>query len=344
LGAETHILVGKDIPTAILDYARSRNVTKIVVGKTSQPWWKRVLARTVAEIIVDASGDIDVYVITGEGEPSRPPASLNPPAWNWSHYLATALVVTLCGLVSWGIHAYAHSEANIVMVFLLGVVYVAGRYGRGPAIAASLAGVLTFDFFFVEPYLSFAVSDVKYVFTFAVMLAIGVIISALTARTRNQLRASQQIERRTAALFRLTRQMSEVSGSEFLIATAGKQLAEIFAGEVVIYTRDEQGPVSLRFGQGTNVARQEINGVVAQWVTDHDHIAGVGTDTLPNATALFVPLTGSQRTIGALGVRPADSERLNDQEQRRLLETCASLIALSIERDQSVLEASQVRH
>src|SRR5262249_10937678 len=105
LGAETHILVGKDIPTAILDYARSRNVTKIVVGKTFQPWWKRVLARTVAEIIVDASGDIDVYVITGEGEPTRPPAAIHPPAWIWSHYLATAFVVALCGLVSWAIHA-----------------------------------------------------------------------------------------------------------------------------------------------------------------------------------------------------------------------------------------------
>jgi len=99
----------------------------------------------------------------------------------------------------------------------------------------------------------------------------------------------------------------------------------------------------LRFGQETRIAANPINAVVAQWVTDHDQIAGAATDTLPNATALFVPLVGSQRTVGALGVMPVDSQSLLDPEQRRLLETCASLIALSIERDQSVLQAHEAQ-
>ncbi len=110
-----------------------------------------------------------------------------------------------------------------------------------------------------------------------------------------------------------------------------------------MYVRDADGPVELRFGEKSDVARQEINAVVAQWVADHDQVAGLGTDTLPNATALFVPLVGSQRTVGAVGVRSHDSARFGDPEQRRLLETCASLIALSLERDQSVLEAYEAR-
>lgn len=96
------------------------------------------------------------------------------------------------------------------MISLLGVVYVATRYGRGPAIAASLASVLVFDFFFVPPYLSFAVSDAQYVLTFAVMLIIGLLISHLTVRLREQLHAAQQMGQRTAALFQLTRQLSQV--------------------------------------------------------------------------------------------------------------------------------------
>jgi two-component system sensor histidine kinase KdpD len=135
--------------------------------------------------------------------------------------------------------------------------------------------------------------------------------------------------------------MTEVAGPEFLFGTAGKQLGEIFDGEVVIYARESPGAVTLRFGSETSVAKHEINAVVAQWVADHDQVAGAGTDTLPNATALFVTLTGSQRTLGTIGVRPKDSERFSDPEQRRLLETCASLIALSLERDQSVLEATE---
>src|SRR5262249_23697339 len=107
------------------------------------------------------------------------------------------------------------------------------------------------------------------------------------------------------------------------------------------FVREANAPLTVRFGEDTSVAHESINAIVAQWVTDHDQMAGAGTDTLPNATALFVPLVGSQRTIGALGIRPPDAQRLADPEQRRLLETCASLIALSVERDQSLLEANR---
>ena len=175
------------------------------------------------------------------------------------------------------------------------------------------------------------------------MLGIGLLISALTAQVRERLRASQRQEQRTAALYRLTKQLSEVVGTEFLLRTAGRQLGELFGGEIVLFIRDGNEPIALRYGETTSVAQESINAVVAQWVADHDKIAGAGTDTLPNATALFVPLIGSQKTVGALGVRPEDAQRLLDPEQRRLLETCASLIALAVERDQSLLEANQAQ-
>jgi two-component system sensor histidine kinase KdpD len=344
LGAETHTLIGDDVAQTILDFARSQNVARIVIGKTSQPRWKRFLFGTVVDALVDRSGDIDVYVLRGEPEESRPP---RPPergaAFPWGNYLRTAAVVAVCGVLGWLSHTSQLTESNIVMVFLLGVAYVAARYGRGPSIAAAIASVLVFDFFFIPPYLTFTVNDAQYVLTFAVMLIIGLVISTLTARIRDQLRTAQQIERRTAALFRLTRQLSEVAGLEFLIGIAGRQLRDIFDGEVVVFVRDDTGALELRHGHETTVARHEVNAVVARWVADHDQAAGAGTDTLPNATALFVPLVGSQRTLGAVGVRPNDPERFLDPEQRRLLETCASLIALAMERDQSALEAHQAQ-
>ena len=198
------------------------------------------------------------------------------------------------------------AEANIVMIFLAGVALVAAWLGRGPAIAASVVSVLVFDFFFIRPYGTFAVSDTEYFITFGVMLGIGLLISALTSRLQAQLRASQQQEHRTAQLFRMTRQLSELSGSDFLVQTAGRQLAEIFSAEVVIYLREPDGTLQLRFGENTSVAKQPTNAVVAQWVAANERIAGLKTDTLPNATALFVPLVGSQQTVGALGVRPHD--------------------------------------
>ncbi len=175
------------------------------------------------------------------------------------------------------------------------------------------------------------------------MLAIGLLISTLTARGRARLYISQQLEHRTNALYQLTRQLSEIAGAEFLTQTAGKRLQELFGGEVVIYLREPDGQLSIRYGEGTSVAKHETNPAVARWVVEHDRPAGTGTDTLPSATAMFIPLTGSQRTVGVVGVRPSDPQRLLDPDQRQLLETCASMIALSIERDQSVLEAHQAQ-
>ncbi|HEV3143366.1 MAG TPA: sensor histidine kinase KdpD [Gemmataceae bacterium] len=342
LGAETRMLVGDSVADTILEFARQRNVTKIVVGKTADPWWKRTLFGSVVGHLLEKSGDIDVYVIRGESEErSRKPPPGPLPAVPWRPYAVTAAVVLVCGLLGGLCHYLGLAEANLVMIFLLGVVVVANRFGRWPAVVCAIANVLVFDFFFVQPYFSFAVSDAEYLITFAVMLGMGLFISVLTDRLREQLRAAQQLEARTAALFRLTKQLGELSGTQFLAQSAGRQLQEIFDGEAVIYLREENDQLPLRFGEWTSIAAHPTNSVVAQWVADHDQLAGAGTDTLPNGTALFAPLIGSQQTLGALGVRPRDPQRFLDPEQRRLLETCASLIALSIERDHSILKAHE---
>lgn len=342
LGAETHTLSGDDVAQTILDFAVTRNVTKIVVGKSSQPRWRRLLFGTVVDALLERSGEIDVYVIRGEPEES-PPVRSEPRsgAWHWANYAKTLAVIAICTLVGWCGHEWNLSEANVVMIFLLGVVFVAARYGRGPAVAGAIGNVLAFDFFFVPPYLKFTVNDAKYLITFSVMLLIGLVISALTARIKDQLQTSRQSQLRTDALFRLTRQLTEVAGPEFLLHTAGQQLRAIFDGDVVIYLREAKGPLQLRFGNEVPIAHHPVSAGAALWVADHDKVAGAGTDTLPNAIALFVPLIGSQRTIGAIGVKSHEPDRFNDPEQMRLLETCASLIALSLERDQSVLEATE---
>jgi two-component system sensor histidine kinase KdpD len=344
LGAETETLVGGNVADVLLEFARARNVTKIVAGKTAQPRWKQLFVKTVVDQLIDKSGDIDVYVVSGEGEtPTQTRFVGQATRAQWPTYANAAAIVALCTLLAWGAHFVGLADTNIVMIFLAGVAFVSARLGRGPSIAATIVSVLIFDFFFVAPRGTFAVSDSQYVITFAVMLGIGLLISELTSRLQAQLRASQQQERRTAQLFRMTRQLSELAGSDFLVRTAGRQLEEIFDGEVVLYLREPSGAMSLRFGEQSAIVGQSVNEVVAQWVANNAKTAGAGTDTLPNATALFVPLAGSQQVVGALGVAAKDKNRFIDPEQVRLLETCGSLIALSIERDQSVLQAHEAQ-
>ncbi len=340
LGAETHTLIGRSVAGTLLEFAHERNASKIVVGKTAMPWWKRQFFGTIVDELLKKAGEIDVYVVSGSATEAPPNVKQRSRStYSWRDYLLAGSVVAACGLLGWAAYFFALEEANIVMIFLAGVALVATRWGRGPAIAAAIASVMLFDFCFVPPYFTFAVSDTEYVITFIVMLGIGLLISGLASRQRSQLRASQRQEHRTGQLFRMTRQLSELSGTEFLVRTAARQIVEIFSGEVVLYVRETDGTLSLRHGEGSALVEQEINRDVARWVADNGKIAGAQTDTLPNATALFVPLIGSRGTVGAMGVRPKDAHRFLDPDQLRLLETCASLIALSLERDESILQA-----
>ena len=328
----------------MLEFARSRNVTKIVVGKTAQSWWKRWLAVTVVEQLLARSATSTFTSSLAKGtNRSRAGLRRSQAHINWRNYGTTAVVCAVCSFLGWICHKLGLAEANVVMVFLVGVAVVAARLGRGPAIVAAIVSVLSFDFFFVQPYLTFAVSDTQYFITFGVMLGIGLLISELTAQLRSRLAASQRQEQRTAQLYRMTRQLSELAGTDFLVNTAGRQLADIFAGEVVVLLREPDGSLQLRFGSESTDRRASGQYFVARWVSDNVHPAGLGTDTLPNATAFFVPMVGSQHTIGVLGVRPKDPNRFLDPEERRSLETCASLVALSIERDQSLLDANQAQ-
>lgn len=341
LGAENHCLVGDDVVDTILEFARNRNVTKIIIGKATKRWWHRIARDRIVDRLLELSGEIDIYVIRGEdGEDhgskfSRRGDWIAKERMNWKPYQGSLLVIGICGLVGWFCSILGMDSPNIAMIFLLGVAFTATWFGKGPAITASVTGVLVFDFFFIEPRLSFAVSDVQYLITFGVMLVIGLLISALTARVQQQLQLSKKQERRTSSLFRLTRQLSEARGIDSMIQSAGRQLSDLFSAEVAIYLKSKEG-IEILFGKDTNIVGSEVNSIVAQWVIEHGQIAGAKTDTLPNASAFFVPMIGSQGTGGAIAVCLDDLAPLQDPEQRLLLETCATLIAFAIEREKNM--------
>ena len=346
LGAETLTLPGQDITGTILDYARSRNVTKILIGKTQVPRWRRLIFGTVVDEVLEQSGDIDVYVIHGEDEPKRPErfSARNSPVSKLP-YLYSAASIGMAGLVAYGLRRLhlADAEANTVMLFLAAAAWVAFKFGTGPAILASILAVLSFDYFFIPPYHTFAVADAQYLVTFAVMLAISLVISGLASRLRSQVENTRKRERRTSALYELGKQLSSLYGDVFLVGAAGKKIGEMLSAEVAIYLRRPAGNPELAFGQNSNIAKHAVSLPVAQWVIEHEQLAGAGTDTLPNAIALFLPIVGSQGTQGAIAVRVSDSARLLEPDQRRFLEACASHLALALERDKLAIEAAEAR-
>ncbi|MDZ4818567.1 MAG: sensor histidine kinase KdpD [Planctomycetota bacterium] len=346
LGAETVTLPGQDVTGTILEYARSRNVTKILIGKTKQPRWKRLLFGSVVDEILEQSEDIDVYVIHGEDAQEHLAISKRSaaPTKKLPYVMASVLIaLTACLAYALQLLNFSDAEANSVMLFLAAVAWAAARYGRGPAILASVLAVLVFDFFFVPPFHTFAVSDAQYVVTFAVMLIIGIVISTLTSRLRAQVESTRLRESRTAALYELGKKLSSLYGNVFLASAAGVQIAEMLSAEVAIYLQQSSETAEVVYGQNSVIAKHAVSLPVAQWVIQHDQIAGAGTNTLPNAIALFLPLIGSQRTHGAIAIRATDAQRLLEPDVRRLLEACASQLALALERDQLAIDAAEAR-
>jgi two-component system sensor histidine kinase KdpD len=340
LGAETATLSGNDVAAEVLTYARQRNVTRIVLGKPARPRWRETLFGSVVNELVRQSGDIDVYVITGEREGPQPITTRRPsPPVDWPGYAKAAWVVAVCTGVAWLMFP-RFAPANLIMVYLLGTVLAAWRLRRGPSILVSVLSVAAFDFFFVPPYLTFAVSDTQYFVTFAVMLAVAVVISTLTTRVRAQAEGSRQRERRTAALYAMTGDLVSQQEVDELVRAAVRHIAEVFGSRVAVFLPSPDGQLVSRAGDLTADA-SELG--VAQWVQEHGQMAGRGSATLPGARALYLPLAASRGTVGVLGVEAAAEETLATPEQLHLLETFAGQTALAIERVALVDEAQQAR-
>ncbi len=332
LGAQTVTVSGLNAAEEVLAYARAHNVTKIVVGKPTHSRWRDKLLGSMLDQLVRGSGDVDVYVLTGDvdGESVRRGPLAERPA-PLAEYGRAALVVALCTVLGFPVYQYL-SITNVAMVFLLGVALVASRYGRGPTIFASFLSIAAFDFCFVPPRYSFAVSDVGYVLTFGVMLVIALMISSMTLRIRAQAETARERERSTAALYAMTRELAASRGETELVAVVARHVRDTFGAPAQILLPHQGGRLAAPIGTPPAYPMDEKELSVAAWVFDRGRIAGVGTDTLPGAQGLYLPLVASTGIIGVLGLRPADPKQFQDPLVQHLLETFAGQAALALER------------
>jgi len=345
LGAETVTVNGANLVEEVLAYARSRNVTKIIVGKSHRPRWLEILRGSFVYELTRQSGDIDIFVISGDDEETSAPvpgpaiASRAPANYFWA-----VVVVVLCTGLGYLMFLQEFGPVNIVMVYLLGVVATSLRFGRGPSILASFLSVAAFDFFFVEPLFSFAVTDTQYLFTFAVMLATGLVISTLTTRVKAQAEIARKRERRIAALYSLSRELAATQDVNEIADAVARHSGNAFDAQVAVLLPDANKHVEVRGGLAINSFRpDEKDRGVAQWVFDHGEKAGFGTSTLPGADAVYLPLRVKSGTVGVIGVRPSALSRLLEPDQVHLMEAFAGQAAVALERANLAAEAERVR-
>ncbi|MGE5155050.1 MAG: two-component system sensor histidine kinase KdpD [Bdellovibrio bacteriovorus] len=336
LGAETATLAGQEEAEILLAYARSRNCSKLVVGKSLRTGLARLLHSPLADRLSALAEDLDVYVVAhgAEAPPSdkelAAPLSLDvePSAKNrWPGYLWAALVCAVTTALAWASLPW-FDLANIIMLYLVGVVLVAGWLGRGPAILGSFLSVLAFDVFFVPPSFSLSVEDSRHLLTFAIMLAVALTISNVAAGMRYQARVALYRERRTRALNELGRELAGALMVEQILEAAQRHLEGVFQSKACILLPDAEEKVGCRpAAQGL-----PLDSAIAQWVYDHQQPAGLGTQTLAGAPMHYRPLKAPMRTRGVLALLPSQRRLIFLPEQARLLETMAGQIALALER------------
>jgi two-component system sensor histidine kinase KdpD len=324
LGATTATLSAPDAATALVRYAREHNLARLVIGRRARRWpWQR----SVADRITDRAEDLDLVQVglptSIETRPATTPAEHGEKPWRGYGWAAavcglTALVATpLLDVIE---------LSNIVMLFLLAVVGVGLVHGRGPAVLAAFLGVALFDFFFVPPRFNFAVSDVEYLITFGVMLVVALVVGQLTAGLRLQAEAATQREHRVRSLYDMSRDLSAALLDTQVAEIGARFLTGEFGVRSTLLVADEHD--QLRAIEGGSAP---VDTAVAQWAFDRGEEAGRGTDTLPASPCLVLPLKAPMRVRGVLVVEPA-VPRAWGIEQRRLLQTCASLLAISLER------------
>jgi two-component system sensor histidine kinase KdpD len=342
LGAEVVTLSGDSATDEILRFAHERDITKLIVGKPISGGLRDRFRASLVDQIVRKSRDIDVYVTAGDpddaeqltDEPERAP--LHVPSL--AAALAVSALATGVTLLVFG----RDQLPDVVMIYLLGIMLVSSRFGLGASVLAAFSSVAAFDFFFVPPYLTFAVADFRHATTFSVMFVVAIVISGLTQRIRNQAGAARERELRTATLYELSRELAGARDSQSVIHAAAGHIEKVFRSRVSVFTpTGERVALAYATGGSSVVSERELS--IAQWVWANQREAGLGTSTLPGGVTLYVPLVASGGVVGVLGLTPDEAQRFDPIEQRRRVDAFAAQLALAVERARLAEETERTR-
>ncbi len=324
LGARIVWTKGTDVASEISNYAQKNNVTKVVIGK---PRKHRILPALSTNILINTP-NIDVYLMDpGTGKvsfPAKPAAAMRLPF----KYLAGLAAVA--GVVLFDLALKNHlNQVDLLFLLLLAPVVSGLYWGRGPSIFAAAASLLAFDFLFVPPLYSFWISDVTYLFSFAIYLGTAVLVSGLAFGRQNKMKLLRESEAKSIALYGLSRDLIMARNLEQALSILLRHTRQLLKCELAVFM-EEEGHLTVKARSEGFEIDTEATGVAA-WVLANKQLAGQGTSTLPASRALFVPMMHEEEIVGVLSIMAAP-ELLKSPEQQVVLDTIARLGAMALER------------
>jgi two-component system sensor histidine kinase KdpD len=338
LGGEAITLPGGDrsIADDVTGYAQANNVTQIVVGKSTRSRWFEILHGSVVHELVRRSGNISVHVIAGE-ELARDPipkktvraAEQVAPFDPWP-YAAALLAVAVALGVGELIEPFLGIE-NVDLVFLTAVVGIAVRYGLWPSLLATVASSLCYNFFFLPPIYTFTITDPTNIGAFVFFTIVAVVVSHFAARGRTRTVAAHERVRAVELLYAFSRKLAGVGTLDDVLWATAYQTALMLKVRVVLLL-PENGPIAVKAGYPPEDTLDDADIAAANWAWQNDRSAGRGSDTLPGAKRLFLPMRTGRGPIGIIGIDSDKPGPLLTPDQRRLLDALIDQSALAIER------------
>ena len=348
LGGQTLTIGGEDAARGLIDAARRQGARRILVGKPARTRWYDRWRGSLVHDLLRVSGDIEVLAISGDGATTEavPESPDDAPRGTATVLAWTAAIAAVGAAVAIALPLRTYLEpANLTLPFLLAVVGIALLGRRGPVVLTTVLGVAVFDLLCVPPYGSLAVSDTEYVLTFLGMLVVGLTIAHLVARLRRQIDQALDEAEGAAALHRLGSGLATTRGLDQVVRTATSLTGEILGCRATVLVTDAPGSSSLSqeallrlADDGDAITPAEL--AVAQWVARNGQPAGLGTDTLPAATGLHLPLAIPGGATGVLVLAHLSVARTRDPAWRRLAEAAARLTALAIGCERLYLQAA----
>lgn len=347
LGGETAILSGDDITGELLGWARSNNVSQIVLGRTHRRW-HRPFGRTLTDDVLKRAKAYDILLVGGTQETPVPAAARathipDQPLWNhWRPYAYVGLAVAGATLFSWGVYDIL-PVANVSLVYLLAVLLIATRFGLVPSIVTSIVAFFAFNFFFTEPRFTFEVNASSDLLTIGFFLAAAIFTGQLASRQRSQIDATRISQRRTVNLYDFSRKVSSAASEDDVLWAVVHHVASTLKARVLVLL-SQDGELSIRAGYPPEDMLDQRAAAAALWAWTNGERAGRGSQTLPAADWLFLPLKTQRGTVGVLGVRTEGGGGYLSADQERLLDTLADQAAMALERTQLVkdIEAAQM--
>jgi two-component system sensor histidine kinase KdpD len=339
--------VGRRIADDVISFAHANNVTQIIIGKSTRSWWFELTRGSVVHDLVRRAGNISVNVIAGEELASEPVpkktvrTAERPEPFDPGPYLL-ALVIVAVGLGAAELIKPWFGIENVDLVFLTAVVSVAVRYGLLPSVVASVAASLCYNFFFLPPVYTFTITDPTNVAAFFFFMLIAILVSNVAARVRTQAVTAIGRVRTTESLYAFSRKLAGTATLDDVLWATAYQTALMLKVRVVLLL-PEEGVLTVKAGYPPEDELDKADLAAANWAWGNDRPAGRGSDTLPGAKRLFLPMRTGRGPIGVIGIDDDRTGPLLTPDQRRLLDALMDQGALAIERVLLVEDMDRVK-